>query len=272
MGLRTRIRTRAGANTAVPLLGTLSATAAGAYSFRLIKPGYAGKACRVQRSSDSTQLDIGFTAAGDLDEAAMTTFVGANSAFVATLYDQSGNARNLTQAVTANMPRIINVGTIDRLSTRAAFRTDGTAQNLVTATFALAQPFTRSTVLQFLAVPAVGDYTANFDTFSPVMLGAGAGVVAMYAGAQLNFKSGIALNDKATVVEIYNGVSSTGIYNATSVSGAAGANPGAGLQVGHGSDGFTTALFGELILFTTGLSAGDQTALQASQKNYFGTP
>lgn len=42
------------------------------------------------------------------------------SAFVTTWYDQSGNARNATQAIAANQPRIVNAGAVDKVNGRAA--------------------------------------------------------------------------------------------------------------------------------------------------------
>lgn len=66
-------------------------------------------ALRVRRSSDSAELDIGFS--GDaLDTAALTAFVGAGSGFVQTWYDQTGNGINVTNATAAQQPRIVNAG------------------------------------------------------------------------------------------------------------------------------------------------------------------
>src|SRR4051812_44954889 len=70
---------------------------AAAFSLRKIVPTYTGSAIQVRRSSDDAMQNIGFTACGFLDTAALKTFVGANNAFVATWYDQSGNGRNATQ-------------------------------------------------------------------------------------------------------------------------------------------------------------------------------
>jgi len=87
--------------------------AARAYSLRLLTTDYSGAAIRVRRSSDNTELDIGFTALGDLDTTALTTFVGSNSGFVTTWYDQSGNGFNATQSTAANQPVIITAGTLE---------------------------------------------------------------------------------------------------------------------------------------------------------------
>jgi parallel beta-helix repeat protein len=77
------------------------------YSLRKIKTGYAGKAVNIRRSSDNTTQDIGFTAGGDFDVAAFSAFVGAGSGFVATWYDQSGFAKDATQATTTAQPQLL---------------------------------------------------------------------------------------------------------------------------------------------------------------------
>lgn len=82
-----------------------------AYSVaRKLRDAYSGSAIRVRRSSDSALQDIGFS--GDaLDESALTTFIGANDGYVATIYDQSGKGLNLTAGV-GNQSRIVNAGTV----------------------------------------------------------------------------------------------------------------------------------------------------------------
>jgi len=87
--------------------------AARAYSLRLLTTDYSGSAIRVRRSNDNAELDIGFTALGDLDTTALTTFVGVNSGFVTTWYDQSGNGFNATQSTAANQPVIVTAGTLE---------------------------------------------------------------------------------------------------------------------------------------------------------------
>ena len=84
-----------------------------AYSVYLLRSAYAGSCLRVRRSSDGVEQDIGFTASGLLDTAALLTFIGANDGTVATWYDQSGNGDNTTQAVAANQIRIVSAGVLD---------------------------------------------------------------------------------------------------------------------------------------------------------------
>ncbi len=102
---------------AVPLLLDLYPSAAVAYSLRKLRTAYSGNAIRVRRSSDNTEQNIGFVD-NVLDTASLLTFVGANNGFVTTWYDQSGNARNATNATAAGQPRIVNAGVLDTLNSK----------------------------------------------------------------------------------------------------------------------------------------------------------
>jgi hypothetical protein len=84
----------------------------GLYSLRRLRSAYAGSCLRVRRSSDDAEQDIGFSS-GLLDSASLASFIGANSGYVVTWYDQSGGGNDFTQATKANQPRIVNAGTID---------------------------------------------------------------------------------------------------------------------------------------------------------------
>lgn len=116
--------------------------ATGAYSLRKLRTAYEGPAIRVRRSNDNAESDIGFDAFGFLDISALTTFVGANSGLVTTWYDQSKNRFNLTQTTAANQPRIVNSGTVDRLSgsNRPTLIFDGSNDSLQNAALASSTP------------------------------------------------------------------------------------------------------------------------------------
>lgn len=94
------------------LLDTYSGAAVAYSAARRLRTAYTGSLIRVRRSSDNAEQDIGYNANNLLDESALTTFVGANNGFVTTWYDQSGNAKNTTQATAANQPRIVSSGTV----------------------------------------------------------------------------------------------------------------------------------------------------------------
>jgi len=71
--------------------------AAAAFSFRKLRNAYTGPCIRVSSTGVGVpQLDIGFVN-NVLDTTTLLTFIGANSGYIITWYDQSGNGNNATQ-------------------------------------------------------------------------------------------------------------------------------------------------------------------------------
>jgi hypothetical protein len=119
----------------VPILDQLGIPAAAAYSLRRVRSA-ASLACRVRRSSDNAELDIGFAASDDLDTASLLTFVGNGNGFVTTWYDQSGNGRNAAQTASVEQPRIVSNGVIQTQNGRATVSQSDQNQTLpISATF-----------------------------------------------------------------------------------------------------------------------------------------
>lgn len=83
-----------------------------ALSVNQLLTSYTGSLMRVRRSSDNAEQDIG-SASGTLDTTALSSFVGSDSAYVVTWYDQSGGGNDFTNATAASQPRIVNAGTYD---------------------------------------------------------------------------------------------------------------------------------------------------------------
>jgi len=96
---------------AQPLLLDLFPNASVAYSLRKLRTAYSGSAIRVRRSSDNAEQDINFVG-GDLDTASLLTFCGVGNGFITAWYDQSGNARNITQTSAILQPLIIDLGSL----------------------------------------------------------------------------------------------------------------------------------------------------------------
>ena len=109
-------------SNALSILATLLdiyPNAAAAYSVRLLRGNYYGSpAIRVRRSNDNAEQNIGFTTSGDLDTSALTTFVGANSGFIVTWFDQSGNGINGNQTTPSSQHQIVNAGAIIQISSK----------------------------------------------------------------------------------------------------------------------------------------------------------
>lgn len=119
-------------------LDSYSTNLLAAYSVpRRLLTSYTGNLIKIRRSSDDTTSDIGYNGSNELDTTAISTFVGSNSAYIHTIYDQSGNGYNLVMATNAAQMRIVNAGTNDTLASKpvaynsAGFQSAGYA----TATF-----------------------------------------------------------------------------------------------------------------------------------------
>jgi hypothetical protein len=117
------------------LLLDLYPNAAAAYSLRKLRTAYSGSAIRVRASTSGAEGDVSFdvnstisasstvtvTAVGTSglsigQQVTFSTFWNAGGSnqnvFVTTWYDQSGNAKNATQATQASQPQIVNSGNI----------------------------------------------------------------------------------------------------------------------------------------------------------------
>lgn len=71
---------------------------------------YTGDWCRIREDGGDTESDIGYLTNGQPDTAAWTAFVGANDGFLRTWYDQSGGARDGTEADPAVQPQsVLNI-------------------------------------------------------------------------------------------------------------------------------------------------------------------
>ena len=102
------------AETGIEGLLDLYPGAYAAWSLRKLRNAYGGAAIEVTRTSDSATQDIGFVGE-DLDTAALSTFIGANTGVVSVWYDQSGNSRDIT-IPSAKRPTIVSSGTLQTLS------------------------------------------------------------------------------------------------------------------------------------------------------------
>lgn len=97
-----------------------------AYSIRQLSTS-ATASMRVRRSSDSTELDIGFQPNGMLDTGSLTTFVGSSTGYVAKWYDQTGGGYHMTpfSGVVTTWAAIVKSGTLQTENGKPAIRFDG---------------------------------------------------------------------------------------------------------------------------------------------------
>ena len=80
------------APAAQPLLDAVGVGAIAALGFYKLRTAYTGDCIRVRRISDNSTSDIGFTATGEVDSAAIATFCTGTTGTITIWYDQSGNS------------------------------------------------------------------------------------------------------------------------------------------------------------------------------------
>lgn len=112
------------ATTPSYLLDSYGAAAA-AYSLRKLSNTYSGNAIIVRRSNDNAELGIGFDGSGNLDTTSLLSFCGANSGYVTTWYDQSGNSLNASQSTASFQPLIVASGVVNTQNAKPSLKTDG---------------------------------------------------------------------------------------------------------------------------------------------------
>ena len=86
-----------------------------AFSLRQIVPDYTGNCVKVRRSSDNTELDIGFTDTGVIDQTALLAHTGTggtDTGYVVTWYDQGPYGMDGTMSTAAQQPVIVSAGAV----------------------------------------------------------------------------------------------------------------------------------------------------------------
>tara|TARA_R110002095_G_scaffold82797_1_gene71939 strand:+ start:210 stop:1025 length:816 start_codon:yes stop_codon:yes gene_type:complete len=163
----------------VGLLDTYSGASV-AYSLRQLDSTYTGSAIRVRRSSDNVEQDIGFTN-NVLDTASLLTFVGSGDGFVDTWYDQSGNAKDMTQATASKQSKIVSSGVVELDNGKPCLLFDGSndEMNAVLAS-PLAQPNTYAYVANYSGVLSSSTNTSARNLIYEV-----GGSVRLYSGASV---------------------------------------------------------------------------------------
>lgn len=275
------------------ILDTLGLTAKAAFSTRKLRSAYAGSALQVRRSSDNTTLDIGFDGSGNLDTAALATFVGANSGFVSKWYDQSGAGADAVNATQANQPRLVNAGANDTLNSKPAIRFTANTQQLISpasSTYTSAVLWNAiATASDLTAVrPIIGSGPGSATGFELRLDTSGNVQLLQQGSALLSQSSGITIATNAQhIFEFdYDSVQGTGpthtIVDGTTYSTN---NSGSGIPVNagtiyfgqNGADAGLLGFLAEVFIFDVaggsgGVSSGNRTTLHTDQKAYWGTP
>lgn len=249
----------------------LVAGAATAFSLRKVRSAYTGPAIKVWRSSDNAELDVGFTANGDLDTVALLAFVGAGDGFVTTWYDQSGNARHATHSNPAEQGRIVNAGVYGGEIDFAASSTANRGRLFFPSTLTLsAYPYTTNAVMRKTATnPSIlfGNTQSTIQFFRVDGLTSAQLVPGLSYGSAFNASVPVVLTQTMQA-----GNAATGWANGTNV-GSTTTAAGTGLSTqGIGIWGGPQSFFAakEMFIFPSALSALDRLLLEQSQAAYYG--
>lgn len=205
--------------------------------------------------------------------------IDVGNGYLTKIYDQSGNARDMSQAAAANQPRIVFHGTSEKINGKAAFTTDGASQQLTSTAFDLKQPYTRCGALQFTTIPSVAKgIFSDAATNGAILRVTATGLLRMTTGTNVDIylKTGIPAGDKAVTVEVYNSTATMGSYNrtvvATPVSSKLPDIPITQTRIGQDYNGYSNVVVGEMIIFPQALSHSDRQTWEATAKQYWSTP
>jgi hypothetical protein len=243
-----------------------------AYSLRLLRGAYTGSAVRVRRSSDNTEQDIGFTALGELDTTALTTFCSGTNGFVTTWYDQSGNGRNLTQAVAIAQPQIVSSGSVLLDNGKPAIVGDRINRMMASSSFVVTQPATKFIVTKSTASANNVAISGSLDTNARHQVGyviSNGGQYSLFAGASLTSATTSQLNAQVLLYALFNGASSVvKINNNADTTGNAGTQSNDGVNLGVTPAAFTGNLQ-EIIYYPSNQSA-NQSAINTLINSFYG--
>lgn len=273
------------AAAATLLLDAIGTGASAAWSLRKLRSAYAGSAIKIRRPSDSTTQDIGFSGE-DFDAASAISFCGAGDGFIDTWYDQSGNARNLTQATAGNQPKIISAGAlITTFSAKGSISFDATNDFLSGAAisnYITAAAYTHLTAGRATAGTNGGTpynekcfFVDNAGGYFCCATNSASGVQFYhYDGAVKTASVAQSYPFSAVILGKYDGTNIKGY-----VGGGSGASVAAGsvqvvtntLYSGSGNAGATLDGFmGEQVFFNSALSASDCNILANNSATYWG--
>ena len=190
---------------------------------RKLHTAYTGSAIRVRRSiipsGQPSEQDIGFNVNGNLDTVSLLAFCGVGDGFVTTWYDQSGNAKNATQATAANQPQIVSSGTVELLNSLPTIKFDGSDDYLESN-----EVFTSSINLTSFVITQSANVTINqylYDNSNTVSYGGGYSLRFLSSGgfrlwsqdARTNVSGGSTTNNTPVIVSQLSQLTSGTIEN-----------------------------------------------------------
>lgn len=127
-GAATRSAT-ACARAYAPILLLDSVSVAPNFAFSVnerLRTAYTGSLGRIRRASDNAETDVGYGSDNLVAQSTITTHCSGTTCFWKTLYDQSGNTRDVTQATTTKQPSAYSAGAVRKNGANVVAVHDGT--------------------------------------------------------------------------------------------------------------------------------------------------
>jgi hypothetical protein len=274
------------------VLDLIFAIASVAYGLRQLSRFWTGAAIRVMRTSDNSELDIGFIGE-DLDVVTLLAFVGSDNGEIVIWYDQSGNGRHAV-SITGSRPRIVSNGVLQTEGGKPAILFDGVddylaaPSPLIDTTHSLFVLFTPKIENEFGTVfgqwssGQIGRFYLIANQISSGAASAGflnlANTTATGGGGGSGFAAEVAISNTPTLIT---SISSTGSEqwklfkngtewdSATITSVYTGVNSAIGSLNGTGSLLPFDGTVSELISFPSALSTTDRQTLERNQGKYY---
>jgi hypothetical protein len=182
------------------VLDLIFAIASVAYGLRRLSRFWTGAAIRVMRTSDNSELDIGFIGE-DLDVVTLLAFVGLANGEIVIWYDQSGNGRHAVSTTAGLRPRIVVNGVLQTQNGKPEIRFDGVNDYLAAAS------------------PLIGTTHSLFVLFTPTIENVTGSVFGQWSAGQTG-RFTILVN------QISSGAASAGFLNAFNGSATGGGGSG----------------------------------------------
>jgi hypothetical protein len=145
-----------------------------AISFRKLRGSYSGDCIRVHRSSDATELDIGFV--NDyIDTTALLNFVGSGTGYIVKFYDQSVYGTDLVSAAgTTFSPTVVINGVLNEVDGKVSMKSNSSSYKLRLT------PLSLTTITDFQVIKdntgsmlSIGNGQSNSDYYGFMQGGSG---------------------------------------------------------------------------------------------------
>jgi len=250
--------------------GNITGSAYAWYGLRAYTTATAGtKAANICNSGDANCADVNTLANGSFDVAtaqgAPLNCGGAGgTCTIKTLYDKSGNTRDIANATIANRPTLV----FNAFGTKAAMSCNGNSELHTAATVNISQPFTSSVVANTTAVGNIWSDSNNANLFTNNTS------TSMQLVEAAAFTLTTAFSTSYSLQTLSNGASSKVRGNATTVTGDIGASGTfngtmsiCANSAGGGSG--VTGIFGEFG-FWTGDQSANWASMESNQRSYWG--